>query len=282
MGKTVIVVSPGPFDRLEIQHLAGQFILEPAGLPDLSGFAAIILDTSTIDRTGKFWPVLNSLPMLVIDHHSARENFGDFMYVDPEAPATALMVLELVEQLGTPPSETEAMLLLLGICTDTGFFRHLEKGAPEGFAAVSRLTAAGASMKTVFLQMFGGVNLAERKLLGRLLQQCEEYYDGQLLFVYLSLKEKKALAPMPLKTEEVYRLLQMVEGGKILAFMKQEDSETFSVSFRSHGLPRVDLLARELGGGGHQAAAGCELKGEYLTLKQEVLTVCRSFLEPKL
>ena len=279
MGKTAHAVSPGPFDRLEIRHIATQFETDPGALGALEDFAAIILDTSTTDRAGGLWSTLSALPSLVIDHHSSREDFGQLQYVDPSAPSTTFLVQLLIEEMGFPPLQDEADLLLLGFCTDTGFFRHLQATAPEALAAIGRLTAAGASLKEAYKQMFGGVNLAERQLLGRILARAEEYCAEQLLFVYQTLEEKQALEPLSLKTEEVYRLLQMISQVKILIFMKQEAEDIFSVSFRSSGIPRVDLLAGELGGGGHQAAAGCELKGEFSPLKERLLDLSESYLK---
>ena len=48
------------------------------------------------------------------------------------------MVQLLIEALGEKPNREEAKLLLFGLCTDTGFFRHLEKHCPRVFAAVAR------------------------------------------------------------------------------------------------------------------------------------------------
>ena len=254
-------------------------MIDTSGLEDLGEYVVIILDASAPDRLGKLWPQLSRLEILIIDHHSSSENFGRLQFIHPGSPSTSYLVQLLIEQLGYQPDAEEAELLLLGLCTDTGFFRHLAAGTADVFQAVSRLSAAGAAMKTVYRQMFGGINLAERKLLGQVLCRTEEHFQGRLLLTSLGLADKQALAPMHMKTEEVYRLLQMVAGCDLLIFIKQDTTDRFSVSFRSSGNITVDNLAAALGGGGHKQAAGCELQGTYQQVRQQVLDTVHQHLK---
>ena len=279
IGKEAVAFSHGPFQRLEIEHLKTEFINDISRIENLAEYAVIILDASTIDRVGEIGKVIIGMNHLVIDHHMSKANFGGLEFIDSEAPSTTYIILQLIEQMGYEPDTSEAEFLLLGLCTDTGFFRHIENNAPLIFQAVSRLTGAGASVKNTFRQMYGGSNLAERKLLGTVLLKTEEHFENKVIITNLTLKEKEEILPVTMKTEEVYRLLQLVDKVEIVVFIKQEEEKRFSISFRSNGTIMVDKIAEALGGGGHKLAAGCEIAGNYPEIKARVLAILQSYFQ---
>ena len=95
-GKRVHTYCEGPFSRPEIASFESRFAdrVEPA---DRAGdAAAIILDCSTVDRTGQPGEGIVGLPSLVIDHHAAGDPFGDVRLIEPTIPATALIVFGVI------------------------------------------------------------------------------------------------------------------------------------------------------------------------------------------
>ncbi len=172
-GKFVRYFDVGPFDRREIQHLAPQFEhrLDPTTRAEDPDPAVVIVDCSGPDRVGPVAEDLAGLPTAVIDHHATGEPFGDVSFVDTSAAATCYLIQLIIEQMGETPTQDEAEILLFGIATDTGYFRHTETKAAGLFTAVSRLLLAGASPKRAHQQMFGGYKLASRFLLARLINR---------------------------------------------------------------------------------------------------------------
>ena len=95
--------------------------------------------------------------------------------MDPSAPATVYLVQLIIEASGTELTPALAELLLFGLCTDTGFFRHLNTHSQPVFAAAGRLVAAGADPQTVYQRIGGGRTFLHRRLLGTLLARTEQH-----------------------------------------------------------------------------------------------------------
>lgn len=268
-GSTVRHFNPGPFIRVEIQSYREQFLDSvPHAVPD--GTAAVVLDCSTPDRLGPFAELVSEMPSLVIDHHSSSDPFGDIRYVDPSAPSTTLLIQLILETEGHTISRDEAELLLFGLCTDTGFFRHLDSFSGAAFAAAARLIDAGASPKEAYARIFGGKSLASRKLLAELIIRAQEFAGGRCLLTYETVADVETYGKHNRDSDLLYQLLMGTQTCTVIALARAESDTTTSVSFRSRDGTDVGSLAQKLGGGGHRAAAGCLLD---LTLDEALATV---------
>lgn len=270
LGKKVSVHSVGPFDRPEIESFAGRFspvIPEEA----LRGSAVVIVDCSTLDRTGSLGEKVAGLPTLVIDHHSAGEVFGTARYVDDSAPSTTFLAFALFEELGIPMDAETADLLLFGFCTDTGFFRHLGTGSPEAFRTLARIAECGTSPAAVYMMIYGRRDLSGRKLLGDLLLRVEAHDEGRLLLTWQNIADRQRHHATQRGEDELYRLLQTVRGCVVVAFIKEEKDGLYSVGLRSNRTVDVGVVAANFGGGGHRQAAGFDIKGTLESVKETVV-----------
>jgi phosphoesterase RecJ-like protein len=72
-------------------------------------------------------------------------------------------------------------------------------------------------------------------------------------------------------------LLLLLRDAEVVCFFREEDDGHVRVSLKSKGKVIVNRLAQELGGGGHEFAAGLELSG--VTIEKTVDTVIKR-LEP--
>ncbi len=266
-GKEAVCYSAGPFLRPEVRDLEGKFSQEKIE----SAEAAIVVDCSTLDRTGKYANEIAALPTAVIDHHSAGTPFGDVRCIDPQAPSVTFQILELFKAAGENPAHSEAELLFLGLCTDTGFFRHLERDSEKVFAASEKLVAAGASPKETFARMFGNRSFDSRKLLGRLLERAELKYNGRLLVTWESAEELEEFGKHQRDSDALYQQFQVVQGCDIVILVRQESAETCSVGLRSSGDVDVGEIARHFGGGGHRGAAGFDRPGLAFNVAMEIV-----------
>lgn len=275
-GKEVLGLSAGPFTRTEIAAYEGRF-LPKAPTPVKADAGLVIVDCSSASRVGDAAEGLEGLPSLVIDHHAAGDGHGELRFVVSTAPAVTCLVQAVIEADGGEPSADEAELLLFGLCTDTGFFRHLDERGAEAFAQASRLIRAGASPKRAFAMMSGGKPLASRKLLGELLLRAEAYYEGRLLISYMTLDDHARYGLVGRDSDMLYQLLMTVEGVEAAAVIRQEKPGECTVGFRSKERIDVAAVAAGFGGGGHRLAAGLHLAGELADVKALVIA---SFSEP--
>jgi phosphoesterase RecJ-like protein len=270
-GKTVDLVSVGPFAKTEIAGYAGLFIKAlPAVLPENT--AAVVLDCSSFSRTGLDPAALPAdYPLAYLDHHRGAAPEATAVCIDDKAPAVTCMVQALIETAGLVPTREEAEFLLFGLCTDTGFFRHLDSDSTAVFAMISRLVAVGASPKTAFYMMNGGKALASRQLMGLALQRLESYYDGRLLITWLDLDDQKRFGLEGRDSDMLYQLLMTIENMEAAVVIRQESESDCTVGFRSMKAIDVSAIAAGFGGGGHRLASGLHVKGVVSELKPLIL-----------
>lgn len=258
LGKKAYVYSKGKFERQEIKCFQSRFA--DTFVPEDKNGAVIIVDCSTPDRTGFEKEGLEKFPTIVIDHHSSGDIFGDFRYVKPQASACTMLILDLIEAMGKKPSKEVAELLMLGLCTDTGFFKHLTETGAWAFETAAKLTAYGASPNKIYFDVNGNKKAATLKLISRSLERATQYLDGKLIITYETLEDYEVIPRECRDIDTVYMLLLATEGVKVVASVKEDDPDKVTVGLRTR-CEDIDLgaAAAQLGGGGHKKAAGCKI-----------------------
>jgi len=274
MGKEAIVCSAGPFKRTEIKEYKDQFVNIPTDA-NKTNTKVIIVDCTGKERTGSINEILNKFSCAVIDHHAAvthpPSTIEDPVYVDPSAPSCSLLIYKLINALGLAITKEEACLLLFGMCTDTGFFRHLTEKDAQVFECVAKLVSCGASPKKIYYKLNSGKSLNSRKLLGNILSRTESHFSGKLLLSYETLDEFKTFGFEARDSDYLNQTLLAIEGTEAIVIIRQELADNCTVSFRSVDKIDVSQIAASLGGGGHKNASGLTMKGDIPFVKQILL-----------
>ncbi len=258
LGKRAFCLNVGPFDRREIRSFGDQFRtrLDPAVRREAVRPAAIILDCSGPDRIGALKDDIAGLPVAVVDHHATTTSHGEAAFLVPTAAATCYLVQLVIEGFGACMTRREAELLLFGIATDTGFFRHIESSAADLMAGVSRLLAAGASPREAHARMTGGHTMGSRQLLGALLHRAESFCDGAGVISWETADDVRRYGRESRDSDTLYELLFGIAGLRTAALVRYESATTVSGSLRSIDDLDVSAIAASFGGGGHRRAAG--------------------------
>lgn len=272
LGKVAYLCSSGPFTRPEVASMENMFQdCVPEELKSRDA-AAIVVDCSSLSRTGDLERQLAGLPVAFIDHHSAADIQGPANYVDVKAPSVTFMVRKLYPALGLGLPADAAELLLFGLCTDTGFFRHLDARGGDALRCAADLADAGASPKASFQRIYGGKSLNSRKLLGIILSRAEEHFGGRLLVSHETLDDSERFGLESRDSDMLYQILQGVAGYEALMVIRQETPVNCTVGFRSRDRIDVAKIAAAFGGGGHKNAAGLSIPGTIETVKEKLLT----------
>ncbi|MFP4704769.1 MAG: DHH family phosphoesterase, partial [Spirochaetaceae bacterium] len=278
-GKRVKHYNEGPFVRSEIIELARGFrdTLTTTEITADPSPAAVVLDCSSRERVGELGEVLSQVPIAVIDHHAAGDPFGDVVYVDADAPSTTVLVQAAIEAAGDTPTLEESELLLFGLSTDTGFFRHLDIGSGRAFRAAARLVDAGASPKDTFNRVNGGKTFASRKLLARLLSRVEMQAGGRIALTYETMEDTAEFGRENRDSDTLYQLLMGTHPCTVVALIREEETEACTGSLRSSDDTDISIVARRFGGGGHKRAAGFmvqkSLEETYARVREELLSL---------
>ena len=279
MGKETVLCSAGPFKRTEIKKYEQFFV----SAPDTDGSErVIVVDCSSLDRTGDLEPYLSAFPLTIIDHHesgkkiSSDETGGEPCsktadYVDPDAPATTYLIMKVVTALGLELTREEAEFLFFGLCTDTGFFRHVDEGEDRTFEAAAALIRLGANPKLCYQAIYGGKSLDSRRLMGHILVKAESYFDGKLVMSFEEYEDTCCFGLEGRDSDTLYQLFQSVAGVEVIVMIRQESKENCTVGLRSRSFVDVGSIAESFGGGGHKNAAGFLVAGTIAGLKQKLI-----------
>lgn len=273
LGKDALLRSAGPFRKPEVRRYKELF-LDAVSDGDREGAAVIVVDCQGPQRTGALCEALRGLPLAIIDHHEHDEGMsaGNAAYIEAQAASTTVLIFSLFKALRLELSADEARLLFLGLCTDSGFFRHIDMGGEGAFCVAAELVGAGASPKETFAEINGGRTLASRLLLAATLGHTESYFDGKLLLSTESLAETEKYGIENRDSDMLYQLLMSVEGVEAVAVLRQHTEEECAVGLRSRSAVNVAEVAAVYGGGGHKNAAGAYVKGCIADLKPSVIS----------
>ena len=274
MGKDAVVYSAGPFKRTEIRNFTEFFVSVPPKEKKTGG-KVIIVDCSSMERTGDIREYLEGYPCAFIDHHAAVNHPLStpqaLIYADASSPSCTLLIHKLISALGLVLTEEEAVFLLFGLCTDTGFFRHMTEKNSDVFEAAAEMIRRGASPKKIFDIINGGKSLNSRILMGRVLSRTESHFDGRLLLSYETIEEYNSFGYESRDSDTLNQMLTSVSGVQAIVIIRQELADNCTVSLRSVDKINVAQIAASFGGGGHKNAAGLTMKGEIPYVKKHIL-----------
>jgi phosphoesterase RecJ-like protein len=250
-----------------------------APIEALRGFEVlVIVDTSAWAQLGDMAQVVRTFPgvRVNIDHHVSADDLGAVVFKDSEAEATGRLILELAEALGVALTPEIAAPLFTAIATDTGWFRFPSVTA-ETFAALAKLTAAGASPTKTFSLLYERHTLSRLKLRGRILDHVASKCGGRLLWTYVTARDFEECGAQSTDTEDAINMLLSVAGVEAAVMFSELEPGLTKVSLRSRGELDVRAVAEQFGGGGHRAAAGVTHHGQLEDAQRAILdAVCAS------
>lgn len=212
---------------------------------------------------GKTLPEREAPPMLNVDHHAGNDIDARWNLVIPDAAAASQIAVEiaLTFEDRCKIQRHPATLWLLGILTDTGAFRFTNT-IGRTLRVAAELLDRGADLESVVNAAYFSKPLNQQRFEVELLETRERLaLDGQYIYAYIPDELFRKYEFDMRDGEGLIDLLREVAGTRIVAlFYRKGDS--FKVSLRSKDLRfPVGPLARSLGGGGHQMAAGITLTG---------------------
>lgn len=195
-----------------------------------------------------------------IDHHGDNPHYArTCSFVDEKAASTTQILCFLGEKASWQISREAATFLLLGLVTDTGCFRF-DNTSPESFLAAGMLLNKGADHHRIvnecYMQKAENLILLEGELVSQHLQKNP---DGTFACIFLAPELLEKYTVDIKNTEQLIDAVRPMSGLKGCAIIRREGTG-FKASLRAKEKEfPVGPVARELGGGGHEMAAGCPI-----------------------
>lgn len=271
LGKSVEMVSEDgvPSDS---RHLEGSSDIKRKAKGDFD--LVCVLDSSDLGRTGSVLQDRGAVDVN-IDHHPTNLNFASLNLVDVQAVATAEIIADLLAAWELAISPAIAAALLTGLVTDTIGFRT-SNVTPATLKLAARLMEAGADLPVLYRRALVDRPFEAMRLWGAGLSRLER--SGRLLWTTLTLDDRKTAEYPGRDDADLVNILSAVEGVDIAVIFVEQPNGRVKISWRAQPGFDVSQIARNLGGGGHAAAAGVEIQGNLPEIQAEILELTRPLL----
>jgi bifunctional oligoribonuclease and PAP phosphatase NrnA len=233
---------------------------------------AVALDTAIQNRLGTSLAAVRSSKIWInIDHHLSNPGYGDVVYIDTAAPATAEILFRLIKSQGLPFNRDIAENLYAAISTDTGSFQY-PKTSAHTFEIAAELIRAGLDVGRLSQQLYENYPRRRLELLRELLRTMRFQQQDRVVSFSLTLKTATELGIIPEDNEGLIDHLRAIRGVIVAVFFEELTDSKVRVSMRSK-TDEVDVCAicQKFGGGGHTLAAGARVRGTLAEVEERVL-----------
>jgi phosphoesterase RecJ-like protein len=233
---------------------------------------AIALDTAIQNRLGTALPAVRSSKIWInIDHHMSNPGYGDVVYVDSSAPATAEIIFRLIKSERLPFNRDIAENLYAAISTDTGSFQY-PKTSAHTFEIAAELIRTGLDVGGLSQLLYENYPRRRLELLRELLRTMRFQQEGRVASFSLTLKTAAELGVLPEDNEGLIDHLRAVHGVIVAVFFEELSDGKVRVSMRSKTeVVDVCAICQKFGGGGHMLAAGARVLGTLPEVEVRVL-----------
>ncbi len=244
-------------------------------LPPTGSFDTLItLECPDLQRLAKGVNVgelqRQGVKVLNLDHHPDNEQYGDILWIEPEAAALGEMIFDLLSALKWPLDKGMATSIYTAILTDTGSFQY-SRVSPHTHLKLAELLKFELSTDDISRMVFRHTRTPVVKLLGSVLSRVKVTDDGLLAYAELGLQELDQLQVDDSETRFFIDDIDRVKGPEVVAIFREMKESKVKVSLRSRKLA-INQVAAQFGGGGHPMAAGCVVSGSLDSVRDRVVT----------
>ena len=169
-----------------------------------------------------------------------------------------------------PITPVIADCLYTGISTDTGCFLYNNTTAHTHKVAAVQMEA-GARVGELNTLLFESKSKGRIAIERTALENLEYYFDEQCALIYMTREQIAASGVSAAELDGVTGLPRKIEGVRVGVTLRQQPGGSYKVSIRTVKGVDACAIAKRLGGGGHEQAAGCELEGNLDNAKAAVL-----------
>lgn len=225
----------------------------------------VILDTNDPRRLGKLWPELSlrAKKIVFLDHHPDIVGSNEVTYPphamlvsDSESSSIAELLHHMFEELQLAKINKDVALgLYVSVMTDTNSFRY-GRTTPLAHRIAADMIAEGVNPEEVYQAIYSSKDLSHLQLLGNMLQNVKIARHGKVAWLEMPLDLRKKHGASADDTQSFLSFLMLLRDAEVICLFREEDDQTIRVSIKSKGKIVINRVAMELGGGGHEFAAG--------------------------
>jgi phosphoesterase RecJ-like protein len=141
------------------------------------------------------------------------------------------------------------------------------------FALARELTLAGADPSHCARNIYFAHSGAKMRLLGEALRNLNQ--EAHLAWIWVTQEQMERCGAKEEDCEGLVNYALSIADAEVAVFFRELPDGRFRVSLRSKGKVNVAKLAERFGGGGHECASGCAVKGPLQAAVSEILSQLR-------
>lgn len=224
----------------------------------------ISLDCGSLARTALVNEITNrfsSTYFIEVDHHPSVEKVSDLEIREVNAASTTEVLYHIAQANQIRLTPPMAHCLLTGVLTDTGSFTF-SSTSEKTIAAASEMLLGGASLAKIVNKTWRTKTASDLRLWGIALRRLQKSSRYNLTYTILTQADFKETGSGDEAIEGLPEFISSLPDTKAILLLREDDEGHIRGNFRTlHDQVDVGRLARLLGGGGHQKAAGFIVSG---------------------
>ncbi len=211
-----------------------------------------------------------------IDHHISNSNYAKYNYVENRA-ACCEIIYGLLKAVDLEIDADVATCLMLGVCTDTGYFIHSNVTADTLYIS-SELFKKGGRLQEIGKKLFKTQKKARALLYADVMNRIRFYLDDKLAVISINKSDLEKFGATSDMTEGFIDYPISIEGVEVAVSILENKENCYKISFRSSGTVDVNQIASTFGGGGHILASGCMINGFFEDVKDKIIRTVSLYL----
>lgn len=283
LGKNAICVNEEPllerYKYLDPQDVVISLQDYKSFYPDAEIDLFIVTDTNSLERIGDgVKEIASKAPnLLFIDHHPCSKEVMTNHCIDTAKAATGELAGDLIRSLNVELTREMALPLYTAVLIDTSSFRY-PTVTGNTHRLIGSLMDTGVTPPHAYNMIYGTKKISFMKLLGKVLASAHTTKDEKIAWLTLT---EDMLEKFHVDTEDTHAFINhllVLDNIKVAVMFKQMGTQ-IKVSLRSVGIIDVGVMARALGGGGHDHSAATVIEGSLESVVKTTIEKLQVLLE---
>ena len=261
--KADVILDEKDYDNRILKILDGVKTKNEAFTPDL----VISVDCADKNRMGTRVCAFDACPVTInLDHHMTNDKFGTYNFVNPVASATGEIIYELAQFMNIPLTTQIVNNIYIAIVSDTGGFAY-SNTKPHTHSIAAQLLEYGINSAFISSYLFEMNSKNRLELMKYAYNSLETFYDDKIAVVSITDEQIKKSGATENDAGDFVTIPRSLESAVVAMSFREVEGNQVKVSLRSQFVD-VASLAKQFGGGGHERASGCTVRGNLLDVKK--------------
>ncbi len=235
----------------------------------------MVVDSSNLDRIGEVKSIISNQTLINIDHHIDNSKFGDYNLVE-SAAATGEIIYKLFKKTSLELAHNFALAIATAIITDTGSFKYSSTTA-KTHQIMSDLLKVNVDTSYICQQVFLNNTRENLLLTGEVLRNLT-IINENIAHLTVTQSLLNRIGATLEDTEGLVSYALSVKGVEVGILFKEVANKEVKVSLRSKEFIKVNKIAHQFNGGGHDRAAGLKMKAELNKVQEKVIAAVKKEL----